>query len=239
MFPIVPTISLWFTVFVLVMAVLLVFAVQTAGRQLNESTEVISRWSRNTVIALVIFLVLMGFLAFKGVLLNFDRFPPPIGIVVLFSSVITVILTIASKWGTRLAQGLSFQILIGFQAFRVIVELFLFQLQKYGIAPIQMTFEGRNWDILTGILALLLFLVQSRMPLPKWILVAFNTLGLGLVLNVVIVGMVSLPTPFRIFMNEPANTFIAYLPFVWLPVFLVQIAIGGHILSFRKLMAKS
>jgi len=239
MFPIVPTISLLFTIFVLVMVILLVVAVQTAGRQLNETAKVTNRWTRNTVITLVIFFGLTGFLSFKGVLLNFERFPPPIGIVIVFSSVATLILAIVSKWGTRLAQGLSFQILIGFQVFRIIVELFLFQLQKSGVAPIQMTFEGRNWDILTGVLALLLFLVQSRMPLPKWILAAFNILGLGLVLNVVIVGMLSLPTPFRIYMNEPANTFIAYLPFVWLPVFLVQLAIGGHILSFRKLMAKS
>jgi len=235
MFPIVPTISLLFTIVVVFMAALLILAVHKAGRNLNESAETAQKWTRNSIIALIIFLVITGALAFKGVLLNFDRFPPPIGIVIVFLTVVTLTLTIVSKWGARLAQGLSFQILIGFQAFRIIVELFLFQLQKAGIAPMQMTFEGRNWDIVTGILALILFLVQSRKPLPKWILVAFNVLGLGFVLNVVIVGMLSLPTPFRLFMNEPANIFIAYLPFIWLPVFLVQMAIGGHILAFRKL----
>jgi hypothetical protein len=35
-------------------------------------------------------------------------------------------------------------------------------------------------------------------------------------------------------MNEPANTVIAYFPFVWLPGFVVPVAYTLHLLSIKK-----
>ena len=57
-------------------------------------------------------------------------------------------------------------------------------------------------------------------------------------MNIVTIGIFSLPTEFRIFMNEPANTFVAYVPYVWLPAVLVQAALLGHLLIFRWLWAQ-
>jgi hypothetical protein len=236
MFPIVPSISLWFAVFVLVMAVLLVMAVQAAGRHLNEPAEVTVKWVGGTVIALIILLTITGFLAFKGVLLNFEQIPPPLGIVVLLSTILTVVLCTRSTWGGRLANGLTFQVLIGFQSFRIIIELFLFQLHHVGIIPVQMTFEGLNWDIVTGILALVYLIIQSRISVSREVLIAFNVIGLIFVINIVVIATLSTPIAIRVFMNEPANTLIGYVPFIWLPAFLVQLAIGGHLLALRKLI---
>jgi hypothetical protein len=52
----------------------------------------------------------------------------------------------------------------------------------------------------------------------------------------VIVGLaiVSTPSPFGYF--EPQNLIVAFYPWVWLPTFLVQIALLSHLLLFRKLM---
>jgi hypothetical protein len=235
MFPIVPSISLWFAVFVLVMAALLVMAVQAAGRHLNESAKVTNKWIRNTVITLVIFLTITGFLAFKGVLLNFEQVPPPLGIVVLLATMATIFLCARSTWGERLANGLPFQVLIGFQSFRIIIELFLFQLHQVGVIPVQMTFEGLNWDIVTGILALVYLIVQSHISVSRRVLIAFNVIGLIFVTNIVVISTLSTPIAIRVFMNEPANTLIGYVPFIWLPAFLVQLAIGAHLLALRKL----
>lgn len=236
MFPIAPSTSLLFIIFVFLMAVLLVFAVQTAGKRLNESIEVTRKWSRNTVIVLIILFVSTGFLAFKGILLEFDRIPPPFGIMGIFFLILTITLTARSAWGARLANGLPFQILIGFQSFRIIVELFLFQLYKAGIVPVQMTFEGRNWDIVAGVLALAYLVTQTRVSVPRWALISINIIGLVLVINIVVIAILSTPLPIRAFMNEPANTVVAHFPFIWLPAFLVPLAIGGHILAFRKLL---
>jgi hypothetical protein len=56
-----------------------------------------------------------------------------------------------------------------------------------------------------------------------------------LLLNIVVIAILSMPTPLRHFHNEPANTFIAYFPYIWLPAFLVQVALFGHLLVFRWL----
>jgi hypothetical protein len=47
-----------------------------------------------------------------------------------------------------------------------------------------------------------------------------------------------MPVPFRQFMNEPANLLPSTFPFVWLPTFLVQAALFGHLLVFRALWAR-
>jgi hypothetical protein len=39
------------------------------------------------------------------------------------------------------------------------------------------------------------------------------------------------------FQNEPANTFIAQFPYIWLPTVLVPTAWAGHLLLFRRLQS--
>ena len=104
--------------------------------------------------------------------------------------------------------------------------------------PIQMTFEGRNWDILTALTApLAVWACQRWSKQAKSIAILWNILGLGLLLNIVVVSILSTPVPFRVFMNEPANTFITVFPFVLLPVALVSSALLLHVLSLRQWMS--
>jgi hypothetical protein len=71
--------------------------------------------------------------------------------------------------------------------------------------------------------------------LSTWSLLAWNLIGLGLLVNVVTIAMLSAPTPFRVFLTEPATTIVTYAPYVWLPAFIVQAALFGHLLVFRWL----
>jgi hypothetical protein len=140
-----------------------------------------------------------------------------------------------SPLGTRLVRGSRIGWLIGFQSFRIPVELWLHTLYQEGVVPVQMTYEGRNYDIVSGILALVLFLWAIRRQPPRWAIWTFNIVGLALLVNIVAIAMLSAPTPLRRFFNEPANTFVADVPYVWLPAFLVQAAWFGHLLVFRWL----
>jgi hypothetical protein len=58
-------------------------------------------------------------------------------------------------------------------------------------------------------------------------------MGLALLLNVMIVSVLSMPTPLRHFHNEPASTFVTYFPYIWLPTYLVQVAWMSHLLIYR------
>jgi len=61
-------------------------------------------------------------------------------------------------------------------------------------------------------------------------------LGVLLLANIIAVALLSAPTPFRVFMNEPANTFITHVPWIWLPAVMVLAAVMGHALVFRWLL---
>ena len=108
-----------------------------------------------------------------------------------------------------------------------------------GRIPVQMTFEGRNFDMITGILALPVgyLLAKRKMHAPK-LAVAFNILGLLLLTNILVIAVLSMPTPLRYFMNEPANTLVAQFPFILLPGVLVPIAYTMNIFSLRQLLVK-
>jgi hypothetical protein len=97
-----------------------------------------------------------------------------------------------------------------------------------------MTFQGYNFDILTGALALPLWILLHMRRAPRWALWAWNVTGLGLLLIIVGVAVAAFPVPFGLF--EPPNLLVAFYPWVWLPTFLVQIALLSHLLMFRKLM---
>ena len=100
-----------------------------------------------------------------------------------------------------------------------------------------MTFEGRNWDILAGLTAPIFgYYCFVKKQWPKGIAIAWNIAGLALLANIVTIAVLSMPTPARIFMNEPANTIVAEFPFIWLPGILVTIAYCFHIFSLRQLL---
>lgn len=186
------------------------------------------------LLPLVIWLGVAALAAGSGILREFDRIPPPL---LLFAGSYTV----ATAWlafssvGTRLIEAEEIHWLIGFQAFRFPLELLLHRLYGEGVIPVQMTYAGRNFDVITGLLAIGLFIWARAGRLPRWAIQAFNVIGLALLINIVAIAILSAPTPLRRFWNEPANTFITDLPFVWLPAFLVQAAWFGHLLVFRWL----
>jgi hypothetical protein len=95
-----------------------------------------------------------------------------------------------------------------------------------------MTWSGMNFDILTGVTALILAPVASR--IPRALVLTWNTVGLGLLLWVVLVASLSFPTAFQVF--HPDNTWVARFPYVWLPSVLVTAALLGHVVVFRKLL---
>ncbi len=66
---------------------------------------------------------------------------------------------------------------------------------------------------------------------------AWNLLGLALLINIVTIAVLSTPVPFRRFLEDPPNRLPSLFPYVWLPTFLVQVALAGHVLVFRRLRA--
>ena len=185
-------------------------------------------------VGVLVWLAVTGLAGWLGLIRDFQRVPPPMFVLLLAAVVLTVV-TAMSRIGSRLVAEAGIVWLIGVQAFRVAVEVFLDWGHRVDLVPVQMTFEGRNWDIVSGVSAAAVAWLAAKRQAPRWLVLLWNCVGLALLLNIVVIAVLSMPTPLRRFHNEPVNSFIAYFPYIWLPTFLVQLALFGHLLVFRWL----
>ncbi len=195
-------------------------------------------WAGVALSLLAVWLGVPAVAAATGALADFSGRPPAIGILLVGLVICTTALAFSSV-GTRLVQSVPIAGLIGFQVFRVPVELLLHRLHVEGVVPVQMTYAGYNFDIVSGTLAALVGIWAFVHRPPTWVVLAFNSVGSLLLVNIVSIAVLSMPTPMRAFQNDPPNTFVAHLPFVWLPSLLVQAAWFGHLLVFRWLSRPS
>lgn len=193
-----------------------------------------SRTLRTVLLLLGGWMLLLGVLALRGAFADFSKIPPRPGIAMLLP--LPVILWIAfSKRGKELLKHTPPHWVLYLQSFRIIVELVLWLCVVDRLLPVQMSFEGRNFDILSGLLAIPVgYYCFVKKSCPSWVVPVYNVGGLLLLLNVVSIAVLSMPTPLRVFHNEPANTLIVKFPFIYLPGFLVPLAYTLHIFSLRQ-----
>jgi len=191
-----------------------------------------------TVFILVTWIGVLTILSSNGFFSDFSKLPPGPALAMLIPLPIIAIVTF-SKTGTQLLQTVPSHWLVFMQSFRIIVELLLFFAYMAGKLPVQMTFEGRNFDVITGVLALPIgyLLAKKKTYAPK-LAIAFNIIGVLLLLNILVIAVLSMPTTIRYFMNEPSNTLVGQFPFILLPGVLVPIAYTMHIFSLRQLFLK-
>ena len=183
-------------------------------------------------VAAVAWIALTGMAAARG-LLHFDA-PPTMLIAILLSIALAIGLAL-SPLGRRIAIGLPVVALVSYQGFRVVVELLMHRAYTEGLMPVQMSYSGRNFDIITGVTALALGAWLATGRSSRGLLVTWNTLGVLLLANILGVALLSAPTPMRRFMNEPANVWITNAPWVWLPTVMVFAAVFGHVAVYRRL----
>jgi hypothetical protein len=210
-----------------------VLAGEWAGRRLGESPATRRRWAIRTGLAVLLWLLVTAAAAASGVLRQFDVTPPPFALLLLAIVALGILIPF-SPLGTRLVRGLPLAALVGYQVFRFPLELLMHRTYAEGIMPVQMSYSGWNFDILTGISAGLLGLVLLRVPLPRWVVHVWNAAGLALLVNIVTVAVVSTPA-FAWFGPDRLNVWVFYPPFVWLPAVMVLAALTGHVLVWRKL----
>ena len=180
-------------------------------------------------------LALTGVLAASGFYSRFDAVPPRL-VFLIAPPLVSILLLTFSKGFTRFLPFVPPAWLIGIQTFRVAVELLLWALFLQNLLPVQMTFEGLNFDVLAGLTApLFAYLCFVKGSWSRRVALIWNIAGLLLLANIVSVAILSVPGPLRAFMNEPANTLVTTFPYVWLPGFLVPVAYGMHFFSLRQL----
>ncbi len=209
-----------------------------AGGRAGEDPDQRGKATVRTGLAMSGWILLTGIAAGSGLLNDFDSFPPrPLPLLGL-GFALTFALAF-SRFGKFLVDNLPLALLVGFQGFRIAVEIMLHQAGSEGVIGPQMTWSGLNFDVVSGLSGAGLGIWLWRrgdQPVPRAVVWAWNGLGLGLLATIVTIAILSMPTPIRAF-DGPPNTFIATLPFVWLPTVMVTAALLGHLLVGRKLAA--
>jgi hypothetical protein len=189
---------------------------------------------RTATVLLIAWLILLGILSTRGFFSNFSALPPRLSFALLIPLPV-VLLFIRSRAGKRLLQQIQPQWLIYLQSFRILVEIAIWLLVRNGSLPEQLSFEGRNFDLFTGLFAFPVgyycFVKKSWPPVAA---VLYNIGGLILLVNVVAISTLSMPTPLRMFHNQPDSSLLTKFPFIYLPGMLVPFAYTLHILSLRQ-----
>ena len=201
----------------------------------DPNTSIIS--GRRVLIGLLVWLALTGAAAASGVTARWELRPPPVMVIVLFGFGLTILFA-RGQLGTQVATGLPVAALIAFQAFRIPLELILHLAYTEGVMPIQMSYSGYNFDILSGLGGLTLggFFLLSKREVPRSLAWAYNLMGLALLFTIVGIAIASMPL-LAAFGPDKINTWIGDFPFVWLPAIFVTFALFGHLVLTRRLLA--
>lgn len=185
---------------------------------------------------LLSWLAIQSIIGLSGFYLRTDTNPPRF--LLLAGPPLLVIITLfATSKGRHYIDSLSAKTLTLLHVVRVPVELVLFWLAVNRVVPGLMTFEGRNFDILSGLSAPLIYYFGFvKKQLNDTLLLLWNFICLGLLLNIVINAILSAPFPFQKFAFDQPNVAVLYFPFVWLPSCIVPLVLFSHLVSIRYLL---
>ena len=230
-------VTLGFIVLAAIVVVLFVAGSFVASRRVGEGAEAAVGVAVSLLAGATAWMGLTFVFASSGALARFDLRPPTLGALFVASFCLAWAIGLSGV-GDRLARGLPLAALVGAQGFRLPLELVMHRGAQDGLIPVQMSFSGFNFDIVSGATAIALALWIGWGRAPEWVVVAWNLLGIATLAGIVTIAVASTPT-FHAFGTDPGalNTFVAYVPFVWLPSVLVVGAIVGHIVVTRRLLA--
>lgn len=163
--------------------------------------------------------------------------PPPMALMIATILIGASVLGL-SRFGRSIAAEVPLVSLVAFQSFRLPLELVMHRAAQLGIMPEELSYSGYNFDIITGAAALVLSLAMAAgKTVPRGILWAWNVWGCWCLAVITFIAIASSPMV-RLFGEAPhVNTWVLFVPYVWLPTILVTAAIFGHIVMTRALMS--
>ncbi len=225
-------IPFYVSIFFILTAILTVALFYRIGKTVSQAIANI------VVMVIAAWMVLQGILSASGFYLNTDSFPPRFALAVV-PAFMTIIYFLTTKKGQNFLDKLPLRDLTTLHVCRVPVEIVLLWLYQSQQVPQSMTFEGRNFDILSGLTAVpMAWYAFKDADIKRFPLFIWNIICLALVLNVVTIGILSAPTPLQQWAFDQPNIGVLKFPFVWLPSVIVPIVILSHLVAIRQLLWK-
>jgi hypothetical protein len=193
------------------------------------------QWNRKMVALIALWLPIQAYLGYCEFYLDTKSMPPHI-LLLIPPAVVLIAITFLTDGGRAFIDRLDLRTLTLLHTVRIPIEFCLLWLFYAGAVPELMTFEGRNFDIIAGITAPIVFYGYFvRQKISDKMLLWWNIIMLLLLVNIVVNALLSAPLPIQQFAFDQPNIGILYFPFVWLPSFIVPIVFFSHLVAIRRL----
>jgi hypothetical protein len=204
------------------------FAVFTFWRAANRS--------RIALAVIILWMIIHGVLAYSGFYLNTKGLPPRFALTIV-PTIIAMIILFNTKKGKAFIDSLNLTQLSILHLVRVPVELVLLWLCMHKLVPQLITFEGQNFDIISGITAPVMWFFARKATNTR-LLLLWNFVCLALLVNVVVTAILAAPLDFQQFAFDQPTVGVMYFPFVWLPAVVVPLVLLSHLAAIRQLTKK-
>jgi len=195
-----------------------------------------TNYSKPVIIVVLLWLALQAVISLTGFYTVTNVMPPRFALLLL-PPIILIAVMFFTKKGRQAMDGYNVKQLTLLHIVRIPVELGLYWLFLHKTIPGIMTFEGRNFDILCGLTApLVYYFGYVKNPLNRSVLIAWNIACLLMLANIVAMALLSAPFPIQQFGFSQPNIALLYFPFIWLPCCIVPVVLFAHVVTLRKLI---
>lgn len=185
---------------------------------------------------LAFWLIFQAVLSIGGFYLVTNTMPPRLFLLGFVPALTTIILYFVFAQKTFI-EKLPLKTLTILHIVRIPVEIVLFWLFEQKFVPQLMTFEGRNFDILSGVTAPIIYFLAFRGgKINRTLLITWNLFALGLLINIVTNAILSFPFPFQQFAFDQPNRALLYFPYIWLPTVIVPLVLFAHLISLWQFL---
>jgi len=195
-----------------------------------------SNKSKVALLILLTWIMVQALISNTGFYTVTDTLPPRF-LLLVFPPLVTIVLLFTLLKGRFFINHLDIKLLTLLHVVRIPVELVLYWLFIYKQVPGLMTFEGRNFDILAGLSApVIYYWGYVKQKISQRIILVWNIVCLVLLLNIVVNAVLSTPVSFQQFAFDQPNVAILYFPFIWLPGCIVPLVLFSHLVVIKRIL---
>ena len=195
--------------------------------------------SKTFLIFSLSWILIQSILGFCGFYQNINMTPPRIMLFGLLPILLIFASTFFSLNGKKFIDSIDLKLLTYCHTIRIPIEIILTLLYHKGLMSVLVTFEGTNFDILSGISApIIVFFIFRKNTVHHRALLLWNFVCLILLLNVIVTAVLSTPSPMQLLSLAQPNVAILTFPFNLLPSFIAPLMLYAHLIAIRKILIK-
>jgi len=197
-----------------------------------------ARFSRTAFLLICTLSIVQSALSLNGFYQNGQALPPRF-IFLIGPGFLVIAFLFLSKKGRQFIDSLDIRWLTWLHIVRIPVEIVLYYVAIARLIPALMTFEGNNLDILSGISAPVIYYLVFVWKKANWkVLLIWNFVCLGLLINILVLAILSAPTPFQQLAFDQPNRGVSYFPFALLPAVIVPVVLLSQLAGIWQLVRK-